>query len=225
VTESAGSIRVVIVDDQALVRGGLRMLLEAQGDIEVVDEADDGGSGVVAVREHRPDVVLLDVRMPEIDGIEAARRILDDPSLSTRVLMLTTFDEDDYVYEALRAGAAGFLLKSAPPDDLVHAVRVVHSGQKLLAPEITNRLIDGFVNQPRPSQDGSPLADLTDREVDVLRLMGRGLSNEEIATQLLVGEATVKTHVNRIFAKLHVRDRAQAIVLAYDLGLVRPGSS
>jgi DNA-binding NarL/FixJ family response regulator len=216
-------IRVLLVDDQALVRGGLRMLLEAQDDIEVIGEAADGAEGVAAVRQLKPDVVLLDVRMPNVDGIEAARRILAEPGNRTRVLMLTTFDEDDYVYDALKAGAAGFLLKSSPTAELVRAVHMVHEGQPLLAPEVTKRLVDEYVSHPRQLQDDSVLSVLTEREVEVLRLIGTGRSNAEIGDVLYVSEATVKSHVNRIFAKLHIRDRPQAIVLAYDHGLVRPG--
>ena len=218
-------IRVLLVDDQALVRGGFRMILEAQKDIAVVGEAEDGAGAVDdAVRLH-PDVVLMDVRMPGIDGIEATRRILAGGS-RCRILMLTTFDFDEYVYEAIRAGAGGFLLKDVAPRQLVEAVRTVAAGDALLAPAITRRLLERFVRRPAPRPSGVPaeLDHLTPREVDVLRLVARGLSNAEIAHELIVGEATVKTHVERILAKLGVRDRTQAVITAYETGLVEPGT-
>ena len=218
-------IRVLLVDDQALVRGGFRMILEAQEDIAVVGEAEDGAGAVDdAVRLH-PDIVLMDVRMPGIDGIEATRRILAAGSRS-RILMLTTFDFDEYVYDAIRAGASGFLLKDVSPRQLVEAVRTVAAGDALLAPAITRRLLERFVHRPAPRTSGVPaeLDHLTPREVDVLRLVARGLSNVEIADQLIVGEATVKTHVERILAKLGVRDRTQAVITAYETGLVEPGT-
>jgi DNA-binding NarL/FixJ family response regulator len=216
-------IRILICDDQALVRAGLRMLLEAQDDLEVVGEAADGAEGVEDTRVLRPDVVLMDVRMPNLDGIAAARRILTDPSNRSRILMLTTFDEDEYVHEALRDGAGGFLLKSAPPAELVRAVRLVHDGQPLLAPEITQRLVEDYVRRPLPGARPEPLAGLTERELEVLRLIAHGLSNAGIAERLYVSEATVKTHVNRLFAKLGIRDRSQAVIVAYEHGLVEPG--
>jgi DNA-binding NarL/FixJ family response regulator len=216
-------IRILICDDQALVRAGLRMLLEAQDDLEVVAEAEHGTQGLEMARALRPDVVLMDVRMPVLDGIQAARRILADPANRCRILMLTTFDEDDYVHEALTYGASGFLLKSAPPAELVRAVRQVHEGKPLLAPEITRRLIDGFVRRPRPGAGPAALEGLTDRELQVLRLIGAGQSNLQIANTLVLSEATVKTHINRLFAKLAVRDRAHAVILAYENGLVEPG--
>jgi DNA-binding NarL/FixJ family response regulator len=216
-------IRVVVADDQALVRGGIRMILEAQGDISVVGEAVDGTQAVDLVRDTQPDVVLMDVRMPGLDGIDATRRIVIDDR-STRVLMLTTFDRDEYLYEAMRAGASGFLLKSTPPEQLVAAVRLTASGEALLAPSITRRLIEEFVRRPPPGQlRDDRLSELTDREREVLSLIGRGRSNSEIAATLFLGEGTVKTHVNRIFRKFGLRDRAQAVVLAYETGLVQPG--
>jgi len=216
-------LRVVVADDEALVRGGLRMILENQDDIEVVGEAEDGARAVALAHDLHPDLVLMDVRMPGLDGIEAARRIVDGPN-ATKVLMLTTFDRDEYVYEALKAGASGFLLKSVPPEQLVAAMRVAAGGEALLAPAITRRLIEEFVRRPPPGQDvPEQLAALTERERDVLRLIAQGRSNNEIADSLCLGEGTIKTHINRIFRKLELRDRAQAVVIAYETGLVHPG--
>ncbi|MEU3222159.1 response regulator transcription factor [Streptomyces sp. NPDC006976] len=218
--------RVIIVDDQAMVRAGFAALLAAQSDIDVVGEAPDGAQGVELSRHTRPDVVLMDVRMPGMNGLEAARDLLHPPSGVThrpRVLMLTTFDVDDY--EALRAGASGFLLKDAPPADLIAAVRVVAAGDALLAPSVTRRLIADFVKQ-RPAARGKPaqrLKGLTERETEVLALVARGLSNGEIARTLVLAEQTVKTHVSRVLTKLDLRDRAQAVVFAYESGLVAPG--
>jgi DNA-binding NarL/FixJ family response regulator len=222
--------RVLIADDQALVRAGFRMILEVQGDIEVVGEAEDGAEAVALARQLRPAVVLMDIRMPGVDGLEATRRILaaDAPGAAdpVRVLMLTTFDRDEYVYEALKAGAGGFLLKSAPPARLAEAVRLVASGEALLAPGITRRLIEEHVRGPAPGGPPPPqIAELTDREREVLVLVARGLSNAEIAAQLVVSHATVKTHVNRMLQKLGLRDRVQAVVLAYETGVVRPGAA
>jgi len=219
-------IRVLVVDDQAMVRQGFAALLAAQPDLLVVGDAADGAQAVAAAREHDPDVVLMDIRMPVLDGIEATRRILAGGSGATRprVLMLTTFDLDDYVFEALRAGASGFLLKDAPAAELVGAVRVVAAGEGLLAPSVTRRLIEQFAARPRPNRTHpARLATLTPRETEVLRLIARGQSNAEIAATLVVAEQTVKTHVGRVLAKLDLRDRAQAVVLAYETGLVVPG--
>jgi DNA-binding NarL/FixJ family response regulator len=217
------TIRVVLVDDQAMVRAGLRMVLAAEPDIEVVGEAADGAAGVRAVTEQRPDVVLLDVRMPGMDGLEAARRILAS-DVPTRVVVLTTFDEDEYVAAALRAGVSGFLLKVAPPEDLVVAVRTVAAGHGLLDPTVTLRVIESFAAAPAPDPSrAAALAQLTERETEVLALVAAGASNAEIAARLYLGEATVKTHVSRILLKLGLRDRVQAVAFAYESGLVVPG--
>ncbi|MFP5578353.1 MAG: response regulator [Acidimicrobiia bacterium] len=218
-------IRVVVIDDQELVRTGFRMILDSEDDIEVVGAAGDGDEAVDLCGAARADVALMDVRMPRVDGIEATRR-LRDAGVGTRVLVLTTFDLDEYVFDALRAGASGFLLKDAPPDDLIHAVRVVAAGDALLAPSVTRRLIEEFGRGgPVPSPTGDErLGRLTDREHEVLVLMARGLSNAEIAERLFLGEATIKTHVGRVLMKLEVRDRVQAVVLAYETGVVTPGA-
>jgi DNA-binding NarL/FixJ family response regulator len=216
------TIRVVVVDDQDVVRSGFAALLETQADLEVVGTAGDGTEAVVMCREQRPDVVLMDVRMPTMDGLEAARRVVDEFDHGTRVLMLTTFDLDEYVYEALAAGASGFLLKDATADALFEAVRVVARGDALLAPSVTRRLIGEFARLnptvPRPDR----LRELTPRETEVLRLVADGLSNVEIAERLVVSDETVKTHVSRVLTKLGLRDRAQAVVVAYESGLVAP---
>jgi DNA-binding NarL/FixJ family response regulator len=217
------TIRVLIADDQALMRGGFRMILDAQDDICVVGEAIDGADAVRQFRQLAPDVVVMDVRMPTMDGIEATRRLTADGT-PARVLILTTFDLDEYVYEALRAGASGFLLKDRPPEELVAAVRVVASGDALLAPSVTRRLITEFAARPDPPPAPAALGELTDREREVLVLMARGLSNQEIARTLFVAETTVKTHVGRVLQKLDLRDRAQAVVLAYESGLIHPGA-
>jgi DNA-binding NarL/FixJ family response regulator len=221
-------LRVVVVDDQALVRTGFSMILSAEDGIEVVGEAADGRAAVETVRRLQPDVVLMDIRMPEMDGVEATR-LLAGPDVAdpAKVLMVTTFDLDDYVYAALRAGASGFLLKDTPPEDLVRAVQIVAAGDALIAPAVTRRLIEEFSRrepaEPAPTPD--TLAVLTDREVEVLRQLARGSSNAEIAAALYVGETTVKTHVGHILMKLGLRDRVQAVVLAYETGLVQPGVS
>ena len=214
-------IRVVVADDQGLVRAGLCSILATQPDIEVVGQAADGDEAVRVVRDAEPDVALMDVRMPGTDGIEAARRLAGS---SARILMLTTFDMDEYVYAAMKAGACGFLLKDAPPESLVEAVRAAARGDALLAPAITRRLVEEFVRRPAPGATSpEALAPLTPRERDVLAEVARGHSNAEIAGRLFLSEATVKTHVTRMLTKLHLRDRAQAVVLAYESGLVRPG--
>lgn len=214
------SIRVLLADDQTLVRGGFRMILGAEPDIDVVGEAGDGAEAVVLARELDPDVVLMDVRMPNLDGIVATRQIIDGSKHPPRVLVLTTFDLDEYVYEALRAGASGFLLKDAPEEQLVSGIRIVAGGASLFAPAVTRRLIERFAGA---APLGSPraLADLTPRELEVLRLIARGLSNAEIADALVLSEHTAKTHVAHILDKLDLRDRVQAVVLAYESGIVR----
>lgn len=215
-------IRVGIADDQELVRTGFAMILGSEDDIEIAGEAHNGRAAVELGRRSRPDVMLMDVRMPEMDGIEATRLLLADPDVATRVLILTTFDLDEYVYGAIRAGASGFLLKDTPVDDLVRAVRVVAEGEALLAPTVTRRLIaqfaDGASLTPAPGLD-----ELTERETEVLTLIARGRSNQEIASELYLGETTVKTHVSRVLTKLDVRDRVQAVITAYESGLIRPG--
>ena len=217
-------IRVVLADDQALVRGGFKALLDAQPDIEVVGEAADGDAAAQLARELRPDVVLMDVRMPGTDGLEGTRRITEDERLGeVRVVVLTTFDLDEYVFEALRVGASGFLLKDTEPVDLLSAVRAVARGDALLSPSVTRRLIEEFASRLRRPTSTAALDLLTEREREVLALVGAGLSNDEIAARLFVSPATSKTHVSRAMVKLGVRDRAQLVVLAYETGLVRPG--
>ncbi len=219
------AIRVLIVDDQALVRAGFRMILEAQPDLEVVGELGDGLAAIDAVRTLRPDVVLMDIRMPGVDGIEATRR-LTEAGVPGKIVILTTYDLDEYVFDALAAGASGFLLKHVPPEELVRGVRVAASGEALLAPSITKRLIEEFAKQRAPVRaSGTDLKTLTDREREVLTLLGRGLSNPEIAKELKVGEATVKTHVAHVLDKLELRDRVQAVIFAYEIGLIKPGAA
>jgi DNA-binding NarL/FixJ family response regulator len=219
------TLSVLIADDQALVRAGFRKLLEAEPSLRVVAEAADGVEAVTLARRRQPDVVLMDIRMPRLDGLEATRRLLKGPT-RTRVVMLTTFDLDEYVFDALAAGASGFLLKDAPPDQLVAAIQVVAGGEALLAPSITRRLIEQFVRRP-PARASPPrqLTGLTTRELEVFRLLARGLSNAEIAAELVLGEATVKTHVGNLLTKLGLRDRVQAVVLAYESGLIHPGEA
>jgi DNA-binding NarL/FixJ family response regulator len=221
------SIRVLLVDDQALIRAGFRMILDAEEDIEVVGESADGTQAVDSVRRLKPDVVLMDIRMPEMDGIEATRLIAGgDGDGTPRVLMLTTFDLDEYVYDALRAGASGFLLKDVPAEQLVDGIRVVAQGEALLAPSVTKRLIQEF-SRGAATQRSAPasLEELTPRELEVFKLIARGMSNAEIAAELVVSETTVKTHVARVLMKLGVRDRVQAVVLAYESGVVAPGAT
>jgi DNA-binding NarL/FixJ family response regulator len=217
-------IEVLIVDDEAMVREGFRMILESERDIHVAGEAADGRDALREAASLMPDVVLMDIRMPNLDGLEATRTLVE--VASARVLVLTTFDNDEYVYQALKSGASGFMLKSAPRDQLISAVRVVAGGEQLLAPTITRRLIEDYVQRPAPgTARPAALDELSDRELDVLRLVARGRSNDEITKLLFISEATVKTHIGRIFSKLGLRDRAQAVVAAYEAGLVRVGES
>jgi DNA-binding NarL/FixJ family response regulator len=218
------SVRVLIADDQALVRAGFRMLLDAESDIDVVGEATNGLEAVAETRRLRPDVVLMDIRMPELDGLEATRQVLAEADKQTRVLVLTTFDLDEYVYDALRAGASGFLVKNTPTEQLVAAIQVVASGDALLSPSVTRRVIEEFAarTQARPPRE---LEELTPRELEVLKLLARGLSNAEIARELVLAENTVKTHVAHVLTKLHLRDRVQAVVLSYETGIVQPGGA
>jgi DNA-binding NarL/FixJ family response regulator len=217
-------IRVVIADDQALVRGGFKVLVDSDPECTVVGEAADGAEAIALAREHRPDLVLMDIRMPNVDGLEAARVLLEDDRLvETKILVLTTFDLDEYVFSALRIGASGFLLKDTEPAELLAAVKVVAAGEGLLAPSVTRKVIAEFANRPSGT-DAAPLERLTDREREVLELVGRGLTNAELAETLFVSIATAKTHVSRIMTKLDARDRAQLVVSAYETGLVQPGS-
>jgi DNA-binding NarL/FixJ family response regulator len=220
-------IRVLIVDDQSLVRAGFRMILEAENDVEVVGEAADGEEALTAAGQLTPDVILMDVRMPNVDGLEATRRLLEGKDEGPRVLILTTFDLDEYVYEALRVGASGFLLKDTPPEQLVEAIRVVSNGDALLSPVITRRVIEEFVRRPPASvqKPARELEELTARELEMLRYVARGLSNAEIAKAAYVSETTVKTHIAHILMKLHLRDRVQAVVFAYENGVVAPGEA
>ena len=218
-------VRVLIVDDQSLVRAGFRMILESEPDVEVVGEAADGAEAILAAEELAPDVILMDVRMPNVDGLEATRHLLEGKDQGPRVLILTTFDLDEYVYEALKVGASGFLLKDTPPEQLVEAIHVVANGDALLSPVITRRVIEEFVRRPPDSvrKPSSELAELTPRELEILRFVARGLSNAEIAKEAFVSETTVKTHVAHILLKLRLRDRVQAVVFAYENGVVSPG--
>jgi len=224
------TIRILIVDDQALLRAGFRMILAEEEDLEIVGEAEDGERAIEAVARLGPDIVLMDIRMPGLDGLAATRRLVGDrigdaADARPRVVILTTFDLDEYVYEALRAGASGFLLKDTPPDQLIAAIRVVAGGDAMIAPSVTRRLIAEFAARPsRPAPPTAALADLTPRELEVLRLVARGKSNAEIAAELVVSGTTVKSHVARILMKLGVRDRVQAVVLAYESGLAEPGT-
>ena len=216
------SIAVIVADDQGMVRSGLRSLLEQASDIEVVGEAADGQQALSAIRRLRPDVALMDIRMPNLDGLAATRKLVGEATTS-RILVLTTYDLDEYVFEALRAGASGFMLKDAPAEELVGAIRVLAAGEALLAPTVTRRVIEAFARLPAPNaEQRSALAELTSREVDVLRLLARGLSNAEIAAELVVSDATVKTHVSHVLMKLGLRDRIQAVIFAYESGLIAP---
>ena len=218
------SIKVLLADDQAMLRAGFRMILESEGDIEVVGEAANGEQAIDGARRLRPDVVLMDIQMPVMNGLEATRRILEDPEPRSRVVILTTFERDEYVFEALRSGAAGFLLKNAPPEELVHAVRVIAAGDALLAPSVTRRMIEEFASQPVKAREDERLEALTQREREVLALLARGHSNAELAAALFVSEGTIKTHVSSLLGKLGLRDRVQAVVLAYETGIVTPGA-
>jgi DNA-binding NarL/FixJ family response regulator len=218
------SIRVVIADDQSMVRAGFRSLLQAEPDIDVVAEAADGEQAIAAVRRFKPDVTLMDIRMPNVDGLEATRRIVEAGS-ATRILILTTFDLDEYVYAGLRAGASGFLLKDASPEQLIAAIHVLVEGEAVLAPSVTRRVVEAFARLPAPQDDlQAALGTLTTREREVLALMARGRSNSELAEALVVSEATAKTHVRNVLAKLDLRDRVHAVVFAYECGLVQPGA-
>ena len=217
--------RIVLADDQPLVRAGFRMILEAEDDIDVTGEASDGEEAVAVTRQLRPDVVLMDIQMPKVDGLEATRRIAQDASTDSRILILTTFERDDYIFEALRAGASGFMLKNAAPEDLVRAVRVVATGDALLDPAITRRVIEDYAQRAAPRKDHARLGRLTEREREVLRLLATGKSNAELAAHLYLGEGTVKTHVSHVLGKLGLRDRVQAVVFAYETGLVQPGEA
>jgi DNA-binding NarL/FixJ family response regulator len=217
------SIRVLLADDQAMVRAGFRMILESEPDISVVGEAENGEQAAAAARRLRPDVVLMDIQMPGGDGLQATRRITDDGELCSRVVILTTFERDDYVFEALQCGASGFLLKNAPPEQLLHAVRVVAAGDALLAPSVTRRIIEQFARRPARPEVDAQVESLTQREREVLVLLARGRSNAELAAELFVSEGTIKTHVSSLLSKLGLRDRVQAVVLAYESGLVAPG--
>lgn len=217
-------IRVLLVDDQEMVRKGFAMILSVEPDMHVVGEAADGNEAVSEARRLQPDVVLMDVQMPELDGLEATRQLLDLVP-SARVLMLTTFERDDYIFEALRIGASGFMIKNAPPEDLVDAIRVVAGGDALLAPSVTGRVIEEFAKKVNPTRvPRVELSELTEREHEVLQLIARGLTNAEVAGELFIGEATVKTHVSNLLAKLHLRDRVQAVVFAYENGIVAAGT-
>jgi len=218
------SIKVLLVDDQAMVRAGIHMILEAENDIRVVGEAEDGEKAVYSTHKLKPDVVLMDIQMPLMNGLDATRQIMQTSGNTSRVLILTTFERDDYVFEALRAGASGFILKNAPPEDLIEAVRVVADGNALLAPSVTRRIIHEFAQRTPRKDLKEKLSSLTEREIEVMRLIAKGKTNAEIAADLFVGETTVKTHISNLFTKLDLRDRVQAVVYAYESGLIQPGT-
>lgn len=224
-TPTEGPVTILLVDDQAMIRAGFKLLLDNQPDLSVIGEAETGAQAIEVAAALRPDVILMDVQMPDMDGIRATELLIADPNFDARVLMVTTFQRDDYLFDALRAGASGFLLKTAPPEDLVEAVRVVAEGKSLLDPSVTGRVLDRFAAAGLGVARSDRLDDLTDREREVLEHVAQGMSNAEIAEALFVGEATVKTHVSSVLSKLHLRDRVQAVVFAYENGLVRPGSS
>ena len=218
------SIKVLLVDDQSMVRAGIHMILEVENDIRVVGEAEDGAKAIVLVHKLKPDVVLMDIQMPLMNGLDATRQIIQTPGNISRVLILTTFERDDYVFEALRAGASGFILKNAPPEDLIEAVRVIADGNGLLAPSVTRRIINEFAQRTPRKDLKEKLNSLTEREIEVMRLIAKGKTNSEIAADLFVGETTVKTHISNLFTKLDLRDRVQAVVYAYESGLIQPGT-
>ncbi len=218
------SVRVLLADDQAMVRAGFRMILESEPDIEVVGEAETGEQATAAARRLRPDVVFMDIQMPGEDGLRATRRITETEGLHSRVVILTTFERDEYVFEALQSGASGFLLKNAPPEELLHAVQVVAAGDALLAPSVTRLIVEQFARRPVKPELGARLQELTQREREVLVMLARGRSNAELAAELFVTEGTIKTHVSSLLGKLGLRDRVQAVVLAYESGLVTPGA-
>jgi DNA-binding NarL/FixJ family response regulator len=219
------SIKVLLADDQAMIRAGLRMILEAEPDIEIVGEAEDGQRAIDSVLRLKPEVVLMDIQMPKMDGLEATRQILAmKDKVSCRILILTTFERDEYIFEALRLGACGYLLKNAPPEDLISAIRIIARGDALLSPSVTRRIIEEYAKRPVKISYTEELKDLTEREIEVLQLIARGQSNSEIASNLVVSEATVKTHVSNLLSKLNLRDRAQAVVFAYESGLVQLGT-
>ena len=219
------TISVVLADDQAMVRAGFRLIIEAEDDLEIGGEASDGEEAIEAARRLDPDVVLMDIQMPKLDGIGATKRIAGDPDIRSRVVILTTFEQDDYVFEALRAGASGFLLKNAPPEQLVEAVRTVAAGDALLSPAVTRRVIEDYAQRTVARNNDAGLDSLTERELEVLRLLATGKSNAELAQELFLGEGTIKTHVSSLLAKLGLRDRVQAVVFAYESGLISPGHS